>query len=92
LTEPELKNVILERYPDLANLRPLGWSGGYEVPSNKIVGVIVVSRLKFDGWKHLPIRDDELRALAWDALPVERPGGRYNCKDEDAILCLAVIQ
>jgi hypothetical protein len=90
MTEQELKAKIFERYPDMVNVRPLAWEGDHEHPASSIVGVIIVSPLHFDGWHHLPVRDEHLRALA--ARWLDERGGRPNCTDDDAILCLAVIQ
>ena len=90
--EAEIKQRIFERYPDLMNLRPLGWTGGSEVPTNKIIGVAVVARMDFDGWRHLPVRDSELRELAWNFLFSRPSDGRHRCTDADAILCLVIKQ
>lgn len=92
--EMELKSKIFERYPDLVNVRPLGWTKGSETPSNKLVGVSVIQRIEFDGWKHLPVRDLELRAMARVFLSKDYSCvlGRHNSPDEDAILVLLVLQ
>jgi hypothetical protein len=89
-TEMELIERILERYPDLSNLRPFRWTQGVDLRSD-CVGLAVVPRSHFDLYRHLAVNDDEFRGRA-RAILSQRDTGRFNCDEPDAVLVFAEIQ